>query len=127
LYPPATMSVARVKRLAAEPAFSEGVAEAVDRLGPHRLGAVEGERPPAEIQGALLLFSHFLRAQIVGEVRAAADRRAGLRNGLQPTHGLLEEMRRRQQRVRPAHIQRLQNAADQAHVVIQGQPEASAA
>ncbi len=120
-------AVAGIEGLAAETAGSEILGEAVERFGPHRLGAVKGQAPAAQVQRRALLGSDLVHAQVVGKVRSAADRAAIAGNCLQPAKRLLQERHRREQHVCLADIQRLQDAADQPHVVIAGQPENSAA
>ena len=97
------------------------------RLGPHRLGAVERQPPTAQVERGSLLGRDLAHAQVVGEVRPAADRAAIARDRLQPAERLLQERHRRHQHVGLADVQRLQDAADQAHVVIAGQPKHAAA
>ena len=85
-------AVAGIERLAPEAAGRERRGEALQRLGAHRLGAVEGHassstgRAPAAAPSAI-----FCDAQLVGEVGAAAGGRAVARDRLQPAHRLLEE------------------------------------
>ena len=61
-----------IECLAAEAAGRERLGKGVERLRPHRLGAVEGHPPTAQIEGLPLLGGDLADAQIVGEVRAAA-------------------------------------------------------
>ena len=67
-------AVTGIKRLAAEAAGREDLGEAIHRLGAHRLGAVEGHLPTAQVERLPLLGGDLLHAQVVGEVRPAAGR-----------------------------------------------------
>ncbi len=120
-------AIARIERFATKPAGLEVFGKPLDRLGPHRLCAVEGQTPVAQIERGSLLGRDLGDAQVVGEVRPTADRAAIPRDRLQPAERLLQKRHRRQQHVRLADVQRLQDAADQPHVVITGQPEHAAA
>ena len=75
-------AVTGIERLAAEPARLESLGELFDRFGPHRLGAVESQAPAAEIELGALLGRDLADAQVVGEVRPAADRGAIARDRL---------------------------------------------
>ena len=113
----------RIKRLPPEAATGKRLAERLDGLLAHRLGAVERQEPVAQIQSGLLFGRDLPHAQIVGEIGPAAGRRAETRDRRQPSVGLLQKRHRRHQNVAPAHVQRLQYAADQAHVVVAGKPK----
>ena len=84
-------AVARVDRLWPETARREPLREALDGLGPHRLGAVEGDLPGAEIEAPDVLVGHLAGAQVVGEVRTAARGPAPCAHGLEPAEGALQE------------------------------------
>ena len=116
-------AVAGIERLTAESARRKGLAEGVDRLGPHRLGAVEGQRPAREIERGPLLRRGLPHAEFVGEVGAAADGGPVFRDGLEPPQRLLQEGDRRHEHVELAAIERHENSADQAHVVEARQPK----
>src|SRR6185295_6519992 len=77
-------AVAGVERLASEAALGEGGGEPVERLGAHRLGAVERHLPAREIEVRALGRADLARAQLVGEVRPAGGRGAGPRDRLEP-------------------------------------------
>ena len=71
-------AVAGVEGLAAEAAGGEGRGEALERLGAHRLGAVEGDLPAREVEPLRAPPAAISAdAEVVGEVGAAAGRRAG--------------------------------------------------
>ena len=116
-------AVAGQERLAAKSATGERLGESVQRLGPDRLGPVEGDRPAAQVETQFLLVRDLPRAQVVREVRSPADRRPRPRNGLQPAHGALEKRDGRHQRAAAAAVERLNHSADQPHVVKQREPE----
>ncbi len=115
-------AIARQKGFAAEPTRRKCVGEPVDRLRPDRLSAVERDGPAAEVEPLLLLGGHPAGAEVVGEVRTTADRGAGPADQLQPANRPLQERHRREQGGRPAAVEGLQRAADQPHVVVQGEP-----
>ncbi len=111
----------------AEAAGSERIGEATEGRCPDRLGAGERYRPCTEIESGALLGGHLAQAQLVGEVRAAADRSPEGRYPLQPALRSREEVHRRHQQRRKAPVDRLEDAADEAHVVIRRQPDHAAA
>ena len=116
-------AVTGIKRIHAEAGAAEGVGEVLERLGADRLGAAERETPAAQVELGALLGRGAADAVFVGEVGRAADRGAIVVNGLQPAHGTLQKRGRRHQHAAPAHVQRREDAADEAHVMISGQPE----
>ncbi len=116
-------TVAGIERLGMEAARRESAGELCERFGANRFGAVEGQRPTAEIEMGAFFRRDASHAQIVGEVWSAADRAFVLRDRLQPTQWPLQKRHRRHEHVGFAVIHRLQDAADQSHVVIAGQPE----
>ena len=90
-------AVAGVERLGAEAARREGRREALQRLGAHRLGAVEGHPPGREVEPRQRLRARLAHAELVGEVRAAAGRPAVAGDRLQPAQRPLQEGHRRHQ------------------------------
>jgi hypothetical protein len=116
-------AVARVERLGPEAGRGERLGERAQGGRPDRLGPVEGQLPVAQVELGPLLRGGLADAQVVAEVGAAADRRRGLRHGPQPGQRVLEEGRRRHQGHREAGVERLEDAADQAHVVVGRQPD----
>ena len=116
-------AVARVEGLATEATHREGLAEGLDRLGPHRLGAVEGKRPARQVELGPLFGRGLPHAELIGEVRPATDRRAVAGDRLQPPQGPLQERDGRHQHVELAAVQRDEDAADEPHVVEARQPE----
>ena len=115
--------VAGEERFAPEAAHGERLGEGVDRLGPHRLRAVEGQRPAGEIEARPLFGRRLPHAQLVGEVRPAADRGPILRDRLQPPQRLLQEGHGRHEHVELAAVERHEDAPDEPHVVEARQPE----
>ncbi len=115
--------VARKERPLPEPALRERLAEGAQRLGTHRLGPVEGDLPVAQVQLRTLLGPHRVHAQLVGEVGPAAAGGPVARDRLQPPRRTLDERHRREQRRPVAGEQRLEDAADQPHVVVWRQPD----
>ncbi len=116
-------SVTRVERFAAEAAGGKSGGEAVQGVGADGLGAVEGQAPARQVEVLLLLLGDLADAEVVGEVGAAAGGGAGVGDGPQPAHRLLEERQRRQQRHRITGVERLQDAADEPHVMVRRQPD----
>ncbi len=107
----------------AEPAGGKGADELLDGLGADPLRAQEGQIPLAQIQLCPLLGGDLPRAEVVGEVGAAADVGPRTRDRLQPQGRPLQERGRRHQGRRPAAVDRLNHAADESHVMVQRQPE----
>ena len=70
-----------------------------------------------------LLRRDLANAQVVGEIRAAAGGAPEPRDRRQPAKRLLQKRHRGHHHIGNPDIQRLQNAADQAHVVVARQPE----
>ena len=64
-------------------------------------------------------------AQIVSKIRSTTHGRAIAGDGLQPKHGSLNERARRHQYRGKTAEDRLENAADQPHVMVRRQPEDS--
>ncbi len=116
-------AVAGIERLAPEAGHRERVGEAIQRLGTDRLGAAEGDLPVTEVEARALLGRALPDAEIKREVRAAADRSALGRHRLEPPERPLEKRERRHQRGGNAAEQRLEDPADQPHVVVRRQPD----
>ncbi|MNO96877.1 hypothetical protein D3C76_885670 [compost metagenome] len=87
-----------------------------------RFGAGIGHAPAAQVKPRQGGLADPLAAQAVGEVGAAADGAAVIADCLQPAQWPGEEVARRHQHAGHAAEDRLQQAADQAHVVVQRQP-----
>ncbi len=116
-------SVAGIERLPPEAAGREGCGEALQRRGPHRLGAGEGELPARQVERRAVRLRNAPHAQVVGEVGSAGDRDPAARDRRQPAQRVLQEGDRRHQDDREAAVERLQDAADQPHVMVRRQPD----
>jgi hypothetical protein len=114
--------VAGIEGGGAKAAGGEVLREASEGVGADRLGTREGMRPAGEVEALALLGTEGAQAQVVGEVRAAADRGPLARDGGEPAGGPLQERHRRQDRHPDVAVQRLQHAADEPHVVVGRQP-----
>ena len=89
---------------------------------PDRLGAAKGDPPARQVQPLELFVFNTLGTKPEGEIRPAADGAAVAGHGLQPARRALEKKPRRHQHQRDTAVNGLQQAADEAHVVKQGQP-----
>lgn len=105
-----------------EAAGGEFLGEAFQAVLADRLGTGEGYPPAAQVETLQGRLGDPLAAQPVGEIGTAADGAAVLADGFQPAHRTFEEVARRHQHAGYAAEDRLQQAADQAHVVVQRQP-----
>ena len=105
-----------------ETAGGEFLGETFKSVEADRLGAGIGHAPTAQIEAFQRRFADPLAAQAVGEIRPTADGAAVFGNRFQPAQWPAEEVRRRHQNARHAAEDRLQQTADQTHVVIQRQP-----
>ncbi len=100
----------------------EGCGEFFQRAWAHRLGATGENAQTAQIQRRPLCLRNRADAKVEGEIGRAGDRGAIVRDRLEPAIGVQQERRRPHQHHRAAQHQWLQNAADQAEVVIRRQP-----
>ena len=89
---------------------------------PDRLGAAKGDPPARQVQPLKLCVVNALGTEPEGEIRPAADGAAVAGHGVQPAGRAFEKKRRRQQHRLDTAVDGLQQAADEAHVVKQGQP-----
>ena len=115
-------AVARVKRLAPQPAAGERRREPVEGARIDRLGAAVDEFQTAQVERRLLLGGHHAGAQIESEIRRAGRARAVMRERRKPAHRPLEKTHRRHQHRARAEIQRLEQVSDQPHVMVDRQP-----
>ncbi|CRM73716.1 hypothetical protein [Pseudomonas sp. 24 E 13] len=106
----------------AETAGGEFFAEPFQGVQADRLGTGIGHAPGAQVQAFQGRLADPLAAQTVGEVRATADGAAVFADRLEPAQRPRQEVGRRHQHARHTAENRLQQAADQAHVVVQRQP-----
>jgi hypothetical protein len=118
-----SQAVAGIEGRRPESARREGLGEARERGRQHGLGADEGDGPRGQVEPGALLRRDLAHAQVVREVRAAGDRRAGPADGVEPEKRILDEHRRCNDDVRNAEVRRGEDAADQAHVVARRKPE----
>ncbi len=114
--------VAGKEGLAPKAGRLEGRGEPLEGLAAHRLGAVEGHPPGRQVERGPLLGSALLDTQRVGEVGSAAGVGTVPRHGVEPAHRLLQEGDRRHEDARRSDVERLEDAADQPHVVVHRQP-----
>ena len=115
-------AVAREKGLTPEAIFGEHRGETVERLVPHRLRAVEGEPPAAQIEIPPVVRSDLAQAELVAEIRAAAGSRPVCRDRPQPAYRLFKKGKRWHQNSGGTDVERLENVSDQSHVVVERQP-----
>ncbi len=116
-------AVAGIEGRGPESARREGLGEAFERCRLDGLGADERDGPGGEVEGGALLRRDLANAQVVGEVGSAGDGRAVPADRIEPEEGILEERRGRHDDVRNAAVDRREDAADEPHVVVGGQPE----
>ena len=116
-------SVAGVERLVPETARGEPLGEPLQGFGADWLGAVEGHLPGAKVQLVELFGTDAFQAQLVGEVRPPAGGAPVAGDGLEPSQRPLQESHGGHEDVGPAHVQRLDNPANQAHIVVRREPE----
>src|ERR1043166_6405631 len=110
------------KGLAAKTTVGELFGKPVHRFQSYWFRAVERHPPRTQVESAPLFRTDFAHAEFVGKVRSAAGRRPIAGNGLQPAKRFLQEGDRRHQDAGHSGIQRLQDIANQPHVVKQRQP-----
>ena len=115
-------AVHRRERLAFEAAGFEARREALQRVGAHRFGAIEGQPPARQVQPGEIGVAELGQAQLIGEVGRRRNRAAVPVDRLQPARRPGEKRQRRHQHQMKAQVQRAQAGADQAHVVVQRQP-----
>ncbi|MNE09217.1 hypothetical protein D3C80_1018880 [compost metagenome] len=84
-----------------------------------RLGAGIGHAPAAQVEPGQRSLADPLAAQAISEVGATANGATVFADGLQPAQRPGQEVPRRHQHARHATEDRLQQAADQAHVMVQ--------
>ena len=114
--------VHRRHRLPPETVGGEALGEPLDRRRAHRLGAVEGQPPRAQVEPLELRVVDLGQAELVGEVRAGRDRAPVGVDRPEPSRRAGQEHLRAHHHQRDAEIQAAQPRADQTHVVIQRQP-----
>ena len=105
-----------------EPTGREFFSEALQGVLTDRLRTRVRNAPTAQVETGQRTVADPLAAQSIGEIRAAADGAAVLADGFQPAQRTGQKIRRRHEHARYAAEDWLQQAADQAHVVVQRQP-----
>src|SRR5436853_1858615 len=88
----------------------------------HRLCAIVSHAPTAQVEQRALLSIDLAYTQFISEIRAAAMRHSIARNCVEPSKRVLEKSRRRHQVTRKSHIERLNDAVNQPHIVKVRQP-----
>ncbi|CAM5438520.1 hypothetical protein SGRI78S_03953 [Streptomyces griseus subsp. griseus] len=96
--------------------------EPVEGARPDRLSAVERHLPPRQVESGEPLLGDAVHAQVVREVRTTADRGAQLGYQFEPQERAGDEGGRAEQGGRRSRVDGLEDAADQAHVVVRRQP-----
>ena len=115
-------AVARVHGGRRQPCRGEALNEVGQGVGPYRFGTAKRNAPLAQVELGKQAVAHALGTQAEGKVRAAAEGTAVAVNRFQPARRPGKEVLGGQQHQRHTGIDRLQHAADQAHVVVQRQP-----
>ena len=115
-------AIARVESLAAKPARPERGRELVEDVAPDRFGAIERDFPITEVYSRLVLVCYAASAKPVRRIWTGAHAGSVFRDCLQPAGGTLQESHWRHEDNREAAVQRVQNAADEAHVVVRRKP-----
>ena len=105
-----------------KPQRGELLGEAFQGVEANRFGPGIGHAPAAQVEALQGRLTDPLAAQAIGKIRPAADGAAVFADRFEPAQRPAEEVRRRHQHARHAAENRLQQAADQAHVVVQRQP-----
>ena len=115
-------AVAGIERGGTKPGPGKTVGEGFKGVVPDRLGAAKGDPPARQVQPLELCVFNAFGTKPEGEIRPAADGAAVAGNRLQPARRAFEKKPRRHQHQRDTAVDGLQQAADEAHVVKQGQP-----
>ncbi|MCY1355262.1 hypothetical protein D9M69_416760 [compost metagenome] len=105
-----------------EAAGRELPGEALQGVEANRFGTGIRHTPATQVEPFQGRLADPLTAQAIGKIRPAADGAAVFADRLQPAQRPTEKIRRGHQHARHAAENRLQQATDQAHVVIQRQP-----
>ncbi|KIR13038.1 hypothetical protein PFLU4_58640 [Pseudomonas fluorescens] len=105
-----------------EAARGELLGKPLQRVETDRLGTGIGHAPAAQVETLHGRVTDPFAAQPIGEIRATADSAAVFADCFEPTQGPGQEVGRRHQYAGDAAEHRLQQAANQPHVVVQRQP-----
>ncbi|MNH12596.1 hypothetical protein D3C79_721420 [compost metagenome] len=117
-----SQAIAGKEALGAEATVSELLGKGLEAVLTDRLGTGIGYPPAAQVELGQRCTADPLAAQPIGKIGAATDGAAMIADRLQPTLWPGEKVGRGHQHARHAAEDRLQQTADQAHVVIQRQP-----
>lgn len=115
-------AVAGQQGTAFEAAGREPFGELVEGVGAYRLGAVQRQPPVAQVKPVPLLVRDPAYAVLEAEVGGDAGGRPGPRQRLQPQQRLPYERHRGHEVGGKAAVQGREDAADETHVVVRGQP-----
>src|SRR5579864_333121 len=111
-----------MKGLLAEPAITKLFAKLLNGLSAHRFGPVKSNTPTTQIQAGFLFGTHFARTKAVSKIRPSTRSCLVLRDDAQPARWILHKSRRREQETSRSSIERLQDPADEPHVMAHWKP-----
>ena len=114
--------IARIIRFRAEAAWVERCRELFERSRADRLRSDGRDAPLAQVKPGLFFGSDSLNAKIVSEIWPTTGVGPIFRDRPQPPGWPTQQHHRRHEHARCPVVNDLQNAADQAHVVIGWQP-----
>ncbi len=115
----------RIKRLRPKTRRGEGLGETLQGRATHRLRTAHGRRPVGQIERRTLFRGTEFDAHVVSEVGCGSDQGVMPRHRFQPPHWALDERARRHEGASTPDINRLEDTADETHVVVGRQPEHS--
>ncbi|VVM56012.1 hypothetical protein PS639_01031 [Pseudomonas fluorescens] len=115
-------TIGRHETVRGKTARRELLGKAFQRVEANRFGAGIRHAPTAQVEALQGRFADPFAAQPIGKIRPAADGAAVLADRLQPAQRPCEEVGRRHQHAGHTAENRLQQTADQPHVVVQRQP-----
>src|SRR6516225_11783712 len=116
------MTVAWIYGARVEAIRRKRAAEPFDRISMDRLGCINRDLPRREIKTFRGFGTETAHAQIERKIRHAGDLAAILMDSLQPDHWALHECGGRHQRATGTHVERLERARSQTHIVIERNP-----
>ena len=115
-------AVHRQLRLAPKSIRRKTFRKAIQRIGIHRLRAIQRRAQLAQIQPLDILVGNLSYAQLISKIRSRGNRSAILLKRLQPFLRTREKGQRRHHCQRHSEMQQRQPCADQPHVVIKRKP-----
>ncbi len=115
-------AVGGIKARSRKPAAREGIGEAMQHIRSDRLSPVNGDGPGREVKLVTGIVRDPVDAHLVGKVRAPAERALESRYRLQPATRITHERCCRHQDRRVSDDHGTNDAAHQAHVVVERQP-----